>query len=262
MSRAVCGAVALVAGLASLAPAVRAETLLCTLARVTGPDIVSHEMRGPLTTIKGYLQLILRGEAGPLDVELSQILSMVSENTQRLASLVDDLLDLSHLESGQVSLDERPVNITALIYCAYCDLERQAEERGICLQTEVPDVPLRVFGDEGRLLQVLSNLGSNAVKFTPAGGEITLWARLEGERVVFGVTDTGIGIAAGDQKKLFTKFFRAREAAQRKIPGTGLGLCITRRLVEAQGGNIAIESKPGRGTTVRVAFPAYSQNSP
>jgi PAS domain S-box-containing protein len=223
-------------------------------------SVVSHEMRGPLTTIKGYLQLILRGEAGPLDVELDQILRMVSENAQRLAALIDDLLDLSHLESGQVSLQKRPVNVTALLYCAYCDLQRQAEEKGVGLLTEVPDEPLRVFGDERRLLQVLSNLGSNAVKFTPACGEVTLWGRAEGEKVVFGVTDTGIGISEEDQKQLFTKFFRSREATRREIPGSGLGLCITRRIVEGHGGTVEIESTPGQGTAARVTLSVFSES--
>ena len=128
-------------------------------------------------------------------------------------------------------------------------------------QVYLPDDALRVFGDERRLLQVLSNLGSNAVKFTHPTGEVTLWARAEGANIVFGVTDNGIGIAEEDRKQIFTKFFRSREASKWKIPGTGLGLCIARRIVEAHGGTIECESQPEEGATFRVTLPAFAETS-
>ena len=150
--------------------------------------------------------------------------------------------------------------IGALLYCLYCDLQCQTDTKGICLQVEVPKEVIHVLGDGKRLMQVLTNLGTNAVKFTPVTGEITLSATRDGARVTIEVADTGIGMSAEDREKLFTKFFRSKESKRREIPGTGLGLCIAKRIVEAHGGEIQIESEEGKGTTARVTLPALPKS--
>jgi signal transduction histidine kinase len=124
---------------------------------------------------------------------------------------------------------------------------------------EVPDEPIHVLGDEKRLLQVLTNLGTNAVKFTPVTGEVTLSAKRDGDRVVIEVADTGIGIPGDERGRLFTKFFRSRETRRREIPGTGLGLCIAKRIVEAHEGEIELASEEGKGTTARVTLHALTE---
>jgi two-component system sensor histidine kinase VicK len=222
-------------------------------------SIVSHELRGPLTTVSGYLDVILRGEAGPVPSGIATLLGAMNENAGRLRTLIDDLLDLTRLEAGGLDMDRAPVNVTALLYCLYCDLQCRTDTKGICLQVEVPEEPIHVLGDEKRLLQVLTNLGSNAVKFTPVTGEVTLSAKQDGDRVTIKVADTGIGIPGDERERLFTKFFRSRETKRREIPGTGLGLCIAKRIVEAHEGKIQIESEEGKGTTARVTLPAMPE---
>jgi len=223
-------------------------------------SIVSHELRGPLTTVSGYLDVILRGEAGPVPSGIAGLLGAMNENAGRLRALIDDLLDLTRIEAGGLELDRAPVNVTALLYCLYCDLQCRTDTKGICLQVEVPDEPIHVLGDEKRLLQVLTNLGSNAVKFTPVTGEVTLSARRDGDQVTIEVADTGIGVPEDERERLFTKFFRSREAKRREIPGTGLGLCIAKRIVEAHEGEIEIGSEEGKGTTARVTLPALPES--
>jgi PAS domain S-box-containing protein len=217
-------------------------------------SIVSHELRTPLTSIKGYLDLVLMGAAGVVNKQQTSFLEIAKGNTDRLNEMVAELLDISRIESGKVELDVQVVSISELIERAAHSLRREFEDRGLTLTLALaPDLP-EIFGDPGRISQVLMNLLSNAYKYTPRGGA-TVRARLVRNSVQIDVTDTGVGISPGDREKLFTRFFRAEDAAVRQQPGTGLGLNITKSIVEMHGGGIWVESEPGAGTTFSFTLP-------
>jgi PAS domain S-box-containing protein len=217
-------------------------------------SIVSHELRTPLTSIKGYLDLILMGAAGTVTKQMTSFLGIAKDNTERLSAMVADLLDLSRIESGKVELDVQVISLTAVIEKVASSLRHEFEERDLTLTLAVsPDLP-EIFGDPGRISQALTNLLSNAIKYTPRGGA-TIRARARRDVVQVDVIDTGLGISAEDQAKLFTRFFRAEDAAVRQQPGTGLGLSITKSMIEMHGGEIWVQSEPGMGTTFSFTLP-------
>ena len=217
-------------------------------------SLVSHELRTPLTSIRGYLDLVLQGEAGEINAEQRRFLEAVERNSGRLQRLVGDLLFVAQADAGRLSLERARVDLSEL--AAHCVEESApaATEKSVSLVLLAEPVPSLV-GDRGRLAQVLDNLVSNALKFTPEGGTVQVRTRAEGDSVVLEVEDTGIGIPAADQARLFERFFRSAVAEDQAIPGTGLGLAIVKAIVEAHSGEIAISSREGLGTTFRVALP-------
>jgi signal transduction histidine kinase/DNA-binding response OmpR family regulator len=217
-------------------------------------SIVSHELRTPLTSIKGYLDLVLMGAAGAVSKQQTSFLGIAKDNTERLNEMVADLLDISRIESGKVELDVQVVSIPEIVERVAASLRREFEDRGLTLTLAVPQDLPEIFGDPGRIAQILINLLSNAYKYTPQGGA-TVRARLVRNTLQIDVIDTGVGISAGDKEKLFTRFFRAEDAAVRQQPGTGLGLNITKSMVEMHGGEIWVESEPGVGTTFSFTLP-------
>jgi len=219
---------------------------------------VSHELRTPLTSITGYIEL-LRDEAD-LDPASSRMLDVIERNSYRLNSLIEDLLTLSRIESGAARIQRVPVDVPALVCNACADVEPRAAEAGLCLRVlEGPAV--RVQGDPGQLDRVLLNLLTNAVKFTPRGGTVTVsWHVGDGD-VSIEVTDTGMGIPEGEQALLSTRFFRASNAMQAAIPGTGLGLTIVRGILELHGGALDVTSSQA-GTRVTVRLPATPGDQP
>lgn len=213
---------------------------------------VSHELRTPLTSITGYIEL-LRDEAD-LDPASIRMLDVIERNSYRLNSLIEDLLTLSRIESGAARTQRVPVDVPALVCNACADVAPRAAEAGLCLRV-VEGPAVRVQGDPGQLDRVLLNLLTNAVKFTPRGGSVTVsWHVADGE-VSIGVTDTGIGIPEAEQGRLSTRFFRASNAMQAAIPGTGLGLTIVRGILDLHGGALDITSSQA-GTRVTVRLPA------
>jgi signal transduction histidine kinase len=216
--------------------------------------LVSHELRTPLTSIRGYLELVLDGEPGSLDEEQARFLRVVERNAIRLQGLVGDLLFIAQVEAGRLALDHAPVDVAELAAEAVEAARPAADEKGLELVVETPDAA-PVAGDRGRLSQLLDNLVSNAVKFTPAGGRVTVAAAGDGDRLVLTVSDTGIGIPTIEQPQLFQRFFRASSATSEAIPGTGLGLTIAKAIAEAHGGRIRCESAEGEGTTFTVELP-------
>lgn len=219
-------------------------------------SIVSHEMRSPLTSIKGYIDLILGGDLGEAPDHLKNYLTIVSQNANRLASLIDDMLDLSRLESGKLSMTFGKADVNYLCEYVFLSHKPQAEQKMITLTRETaPD--LFISGDNDRLQQALTNLTSNAIKYTPEGGSVQICASRERDGVVIRVVDSGFGINQADQQRLFQKFFRVKNAQTRHIGGTGLGLCITRTIVEAHHGHITLESEEGKGSTFSMRFPAF-----
>jgi signal transduction histidine kinase len=261
---ALIGATALVAGLVWLFElerragridrdnAARAEELIRL--RDEFVAVVSHELRTPLTSIIGYLELLLDEDTGELTTEQLSYLEIVQRSTSRLVELVGDLLLVAEAERGPLALEVADVDILALAADAAEAARPSANTRGVVIDVE-PGSAGTVAGDPTRLAQMLDNLVSNAIKFTPEGGRVTVRAGLRGSDAVFEVADTGEGVAPADRVHLFDPFFRSRIANARAVPGTGLGLTITKAIVEAHSGVIEIEDTPGGGATFRVWLP-------
>ena len=216
---------------------------------------ISHELRAPLSSIEGYIELLSEEEAGPVTPEQRQMLKTVDRSALRLRSLIDDLFTLAKLESGAYATVTRPVNVAEVIAGAIDAVRPSVSAAKLALSATVPQDGLVVEGDASQLDQVLVNLLSNSVKYTPEGGHIEVCAEAENGSAVVRVTDTGIGIPMTDQPKLFDRFFRASNAQKGSIPGTGLGLAIVRTIVTNHGGDISLASKEAGGTTVTLRLP-------
>ena len=216
---------------------------------------VSHELRTPLTSIAGYLEMLEDGDYGELSARQQEALATIGRNSQRLRGMIEDLLVLNRIEASglQPSLVDVPVG--RLLGDVLEVLLPAAAMAEVDLQMAPVDPALVVAVDPLQMERTFINLGSNAVKFTPAGGQVEVTAERDGEGVVVTIRDNGIGIPEGDLGKLFQRFFRARNAADAAIPGTGLGLVIARTIVEGHGGRMALESQEGEGTTIRVWLP-------
>jgi heavy metal sensor kinase len=219
----------------------------------------SHELRTPLTVLKGEIEVALRSPRAP--EEYRRVLTSTLEEVERMARLVEDLLLLSRADAGALRFESEPVELDHLIE----EVAKQAEVLARPRQTRVSlteMAPLVVRGDGQRLKQLLLNLVDNAIKYTPAGGQVTLGLRAvpdgaaaSEERAEIFVRDTGIGIAPADVPRIFERFYRADPARSREAGGAGLGLCISRTIVEAHQGRIEVESAPGQGSTFRVLLP-------
>ena len=216
---------------------------------------VSHELRTPLTSIKGYVDLILDGSAGETSEIQKEFLGIVKENSDRLVELINEMLDISRIESGRVHLKVEPLNMGELVRGAVDTFRAVLAQTGRSITVSVSRNLPRVAADRDRVGQVLINLISNALKYSPGGGEVTVSAKREGESVVISVTDHGLGITREDQKRLFTKFYRVDSAMTREIGGTGLGLSICKTILELLGGSIGVRSKSGQGSTFWFSLP-------
>jgi len=232
---------------------------------------VSHELRTPMTSIKGYADLLLMGAAGQVNETQQRFLSVIKSNADRLSILVNDLLDISRIESGRVKLDLKPLSIESVIEQVATTLRGKIDEKNLTLRLSLPEEELpRVYGDRDRVIQILTNLVSNSYQYTPPGGTITVRARLSnivlpagnstptGPMVQIDVNDTGIGITPENQPKVFERFFRVDDPNVQEFPGTGLGLAIVRSLVEMHDGRIWLESTVGVGTTFSFTLRAVA----
>ena len=208
-------------------------------------SLVSHELRTPLTSIRGYVDLL---PEDPLSETQDRFVKVIQRNVARLSSLVEDLLFVARLDEGRVSLTETTVDIAELLGNAADTARPMAAGRDITIDIETERVP-PVRADRERIAQMIDNLVSNAVKFTPEGGAVTLRASNGDGRVHVAVSDTGIGIPADEVERLFERFFRASTATQEQMPGTGLGLAISQSIAEAHGTRLDVASEVGRGTT-------------
>ena len=212
---------------------------------------ISHELRTPLTSISGYVELLLEQEESE---EKRGHLAIVERNADRLLALVSDLLFAARLQYGRLELERQPVDLRELVSQSVDSARPRAGASGVELRVDVSAVPL-IQGEPDRLAQLLDNLVSNAIKFTPGGGYVSVSLNAEGGTVCIQVSDTGIGISDVERERLFERFYRSQSALEAQIQGTGLGLYISKAIVEAHGGRIGVESEPGEGTTFVVELP-------
>ena len=213
---------------------------------------VSHELKTPLTVIGGFAETL--ADHDPPEPQRRQFVEAIRSSALRMQRLVDDLLDLSRIESGGWQPQVAPVDVRALVTEAAAAIGDAARNKGVVVHTQIADDAAVLAADQLAVRQVLSNLTENALRYTPSGS-ITVFARREGSRTVVGVTDTGIGISAAHLPRVFERFYRADASRARDVGGTGLGLAIVKHLVESHGGRVEATSTPGIGTTVTAWFP-------
>lgn len=218
-------------------------------------SMVSHELRTPLTSIKGYVDLIVEGAAGEINDTQKEFLEIVQENSDRLVSLINDLLDISRMESGRVHLRIQPLDLLDISRGVLETFRTVADKAEVSLDLKAPEGLPRVAGDRDRVGQVLMNLVSNAIKYSPGGGAAKVELSISEGKVLTEVTDTGIGISEENQAKLFTKFFRVDSRLTREIGGTGLGLSICKSIIDLLGGEVGMKSEEGAGSTFWFTLP-------
>ncbi|MGQ0606384.1 MAG: sensor histidine kinase [Candidatus Nitrosotenuis sp.] len=216
--------------------------------------MVSHELKTPIIPISGYAELFLDGTLGNMTETQKEKMHIIYENSIRLSSLIQDILDARKIELGRLKLDVQDVTIKEIVKRSLDIFKPIVEQRGTLLVDKTDDIVVRC--DSDRILQVLSNIISNAVKFVPEQhGTISINSRIENGMVVVGVQDNGIGIPKTKQEDLFKKFYQVDKSLTRKSGGTGLGLAISRGIIESHGGKIWVESKENEGTTVYFTVP-------
>jgi len=215
---------------------------------------VSHEMRTPLASIKGYSETLLDGD---IDAKRrGEFLRVIDRQATRMSRIIDDLLMLSRLETERLYMVLTPVDLKELIISTVRGFEKQARDRDIELNTHIPEDLPGVSGDGGRIEQVLVNLLDNAIKYTPAGGSVRVSAGGEDGYARVDVSDTGIGIPPGDIARIFERFYRVDKARSRDLGGTGLGLAIVKHIIQGHNGKLHVESTPGHGSTFSFSIAA------
>ena len=224
--------------------------------------LTTHDLRSPLTVISGVISFFTSGRLGELSPEQKNMVAMMERNTQNLIELVNDLLDASKLESGTMRLEVTSINVRGVVDELRESMEPLAREKEIELVEALPEDLPPVEADRAKLRRVLLNLLSNALKFTQKGGTVEVRAAREGDRVRVAVSDTGVGIAPDDVARLFDKYEQARSRATRGEKGTGLGLYITKQLVELHGSQIKVESEVGQGSTFSFTLPVAGGAKP
>ena len=214
---------------------------------------VSHELRTPLAGIRAAAETL---QEGALDDRpaAQEFLGHIQRETDRMTQLVEELLELSRIESGAAPFAVEPVDAALLVQDTVRRFAQQAERAGLTLKSDAPAGPLPLVGDGERLERALGNLVANAIKFTPPGGEITLRAAAGDDEIRLSVADTGIGIEVDQQERVFERFYKADRG---RGSGTGLGLAIVKHIVRAHGGDVSLESRPGRGSTFTIRLPRW-----
>ncbi|MGE4356955.1 MAG: sensor histidine kinase [Candidatus Omnitrophota bacterium] len=216
---------------------------------------VAHELRTPLTSIKGYASILATGKLGELSPEQKERLQRIDHQSSELAKLINDLLDISRIESGKVGMDIKEIPLRELLTSITELINPQIEEKNIELKLEVEDNIDTIFADYDHIKRVFINILGNAIKFTPVNGKISINIRREDGFIRTDISDTGIGIASEDLPKLFTEFFRADNPINREKKGTGLGLSLCKKIIEAHKGKIWVNSTLGKGTTFSFTLP-------
>jgi signal transduction histidine kinase len=231
-------------------------------------SMVSHELKTPMTSVQGYTDLILSGVTGEINPKQREYLQTITSNIRRMGTLIQDLTDISRIETNHLNISPAPMSFAKVISDTLQITQTLSQEKDIEVHLDLPVNLPAVMGDQERLIQVMTNLLSNACKYSPPGSDVYLTVKADLHRghgvdngrppqpvLVCSVRDTGYGISESDQARLFTKFFRAYDPNIRQSPGTGLGLSITKGIVELHGGRIWFESKLGEGTTFHFTIP-------
>jgi signal transduction histidine kinase len=224
-------------------------------------SLVTHELRIPMTSIKGYTDLIRQGAVGPVSEQQIHFLNIIRNNVDRMSTLVSELTDISRIEAGRMKLEQAFISLPGFIDEAVQNLRQRIEEKNQLLLTSVPENLPRVYADPIRVVQILTNLLSNAWKYTPPGGRITVRASTAKDSVKIEVQDNGLGISLEDQVMLFSQFFRSEDPQVREQQGWGLGLSITRRLVEMMGGEMGFFSRLKEGSSFWFTLPTVMRET-
>jgi len=217
--------------------------------------IAAHELRTPVTAIRGYLSMIEDGDAGPVPPKIKEYLDPVMQSNMRLVTLVNDLLEVARQEAGRITIQTVKIdNLGMSISAVIKELKPLADEKQITVLYDDRAVK-PVMADESRVKEIIVNLLSNAVKYTLGSGKVSIWHDTRENMLVTHVKDSGIGIPKEAQAKLFEKFYRVQDERLRHVTGTGLGLFIIKQLIEKMGGKIWFVSEPGQGTTFSFSLP-------
>jgi len=219
-------------------------------------SVISHELKTPVSLIKGYAGTLARTDAAHDPEFVRESAQVIVEEADRLTELIDNLLDASRIQAGALSMELRPVDLAAIVRKTVARFEAQTNEHQFVL--DLPDDLPPVQADERRLRQILDNLLNNAIKYSPAGGKITIKARVKDEMVFVYVQDEGIGIPEEEQEAIFESFYRVDSSLRRSTQGAGLGLFLVRAIVRAMGGDVWVESEPGHGSTFIFTLPVAS----
>jgi len=222
---------------------------------------VSHELRTPLTCIKEGVAIVLDGVAGKINEKQKHFLDLANRNINRLAMLVNDILDFQKLDAGKMKLNPQENNVQQIAEEIYETMMLPAKNKGLELSLELDENLPRITLDRDRITQVLTNLIGNAIKFTPQGGQVHLSFQKQDNELVMRVSDTGVGIPKEDLPKIFEQFYRVQRRGE-EIKGTGLGLAIVKKIVLLHGGRIEVESEPDRGSTFSVFLPLIDGHIP
>ncbi len=229
------------------------------LAKSQYVSLVSHELKSPMTSIRGFADLIRQGMTGAVSAQAREFLDTIVDNVDQMAALVSDLSDISRIETGRLRLQLAAIPLARYVQETVAAMRPQIDARRHSLTLDLPpDLP-DAYADRTRLVQIVTNLLSNACKYTPEGGRVSIAARSERARIRVAINDSGIGMSQEDLGRLFTQFFRSENPAVREQTGWGLGLNVTRRLVELQGGEMGVSSELGRGSTFWFTLPTAPQ---
>lgn len=217
-------------------------------------SMASHQLRTPLTSVKGYLSMVLEGDAGKLKGNQEELLNQAFVSSQRMVYLIADLLNVSRLKTGKFIIEAAPTNLAEVIESEIAQLKEVAKGKKVALTFKKPEKFPKLMLDETKIRQVIMNFADNAIYYTPSGGQIKIELYEDKTNVYFTVKDDGIGIPQSEQARLFSKFYRASNARKARPDGTGLGLFMAKKVVNAQGGDVLFESKEGKGSTFGFTF--------
>jgi len=225
-------------------------------------SMVSHELRTPLNSVHGFIDLLLQGHMGDLNLEQQKYLGYAQEGVQQLISIVEDILFMTRSDVGQFEIKQQEVNFRVLARQVVSSLEPQARKAGVVINKDIPSPTPMLYVDPQRMKQVLNNLVTNAIKFTPPEGTVTIGACPYNEQLVMiSVTDTGYGIPPEDRQHVFERFYQSNHNQQSKMGGYGLGLSIAKLIVEQHGGTIDFDTSMNKGTTFYFTAPLYTGQS-
>jgi signal transduction histidine kinase len=217
-------------------------------------SMASHQLRTPLTSMKGYVSMVLEGDSGKVTKGQQKLLQQAFASSQRMVYLIADLLNVSRLKTGKFVIENKPTNLAEVVKTEMEQLQTTAKSKNLELTFEKPKIFPTLFMDETKIRQVIMNFADNAIYYTPSGGHINIKLTIKGDVVEFTISDDGIGVPKDVQHHLFTKFYRADNARQARPDGTGLGLFMAQKVIVAQGGAIIFHSQEGRGSTFGFSF--------